>query len=105
MCSVLMGPGTMTLEHNNKCIEPTNGGTEPTYEEAGLLELEDVNVTRYIWALDAEGDTRSTLGPQPLGAQASAVDLRQPSSPPRRRGALASFAELAIKLPGEKDGY
>ena len=63
-----------------------------------------MQITRYIWPLDAEGDTRSTLGPQPLRAHLSVVDPRQPSSLPRCQGTLASFVELARKLPGEKDG-
>ena len=55
--------------------------------------------------LNAVGDIRSTLGPEPLGALLSpSVPCLKPSSPPPGRGVLASFAELAKKLSGEKDG-
>ena len=41
---MLTGPGIGT---RYRCIEPNEGETEAIYKEAGLLELEDANITQY----------------------------------------------------------
>ena len=60
-------------------IEPTDGATEPSYEEVGLMELEDANIVEYCWALGADGSDLATN----LGRQSSGPPLRPPSSRPR----------------------